>query len=227
MEIGPGPGALTNIIRSLPCRRLLLLEKDDHYAALHASIEHPGQEVLHGDAMLYPWESLAGEWKVVSNLPYNVASPLMWDIVSKVSSLRLAVFMIQKEVADRILAAPGSKTYGGLSVWMQSFARIRRGLNVAPGSFSPPPKVDSSVIVITPLAAAERPQDPAGLSRVIKACFGLRRKQLGSILLRCYPEHDPVVILHKLGIDPKARPETLSPGQFQQLAQALGNTCTV
>ncbi|MGN1038003.1 MAG: ribosomal RNA small subunit methyltransferase A, partial [Mailhella sp.] len=98
MEIGPGPGALTSLLRTLPWQKLILLEKDEHYAREHAQRPMKGLEVIAGDALRYPWESLAGPWKIAGNLPYNVASPLMWDIVSRTPHLSRAVFMIQKEV---------------------------------------------------------------------------------------------------------------------------------
>ena len=157
MEIGPGPGALTALLRPLPWRRLLLLEKDDHYAAEHAARPLPGLEVVAGDALAYPWESLEGPWKIAGNLPYNVASPLMWDIVSRVPDMARAVFMIQKEVGDRLLARPGSRDYGALSVWVQSFAVTRKGFVVDPAAFSPPPKVDSAVVVFEPLPPEKGP----------------------------------------------------------------------
>ena len=121
MEIGPGPGALTALLRPLPWKRLLLLEKDDHYAAEHAARPLPGLEVVAGDALAYPWESLEGPWKIAGNLPYNVASPLIWDIAARAKATRRAVFMIQKEVGERLCANPGCRDYGALSVWVQAF----------------------------------------------------------------------------------------------------------
>ncbi|MCQ2445115.1 MAG: 16S rRNA (adenine(1518)-N(6)/adenine(1519)-N(6))-dimethyltransferase RsmA, partial [Mailhella sp.] len=182
MEIGPGPGALTALLREMPWERLILLEKDDHYAAEHAARPLPGLEVIPGDALAYPWEALEGPWKIIGNLPYNVASPLMWDIVLRVPSLARGVFMIQKEVADRILASPGTKDYGALTVWIRSFASPRRGFVVGPGAFSPPPKVDSAVVVFDPIDRAARPERPDLLARLVKLCFSQRRKQLQGIL---------------------------------------------
>lgn len=221
LEIGPGPGALTDRLRPLPWKRLVLLEKDDRFAAAHAACPLPGLEVIHADALRYPWTGLAGTWKIVGNLPYNVASPLMWDIVSQVPRLERAVFMIQKEVADRILAAPGTRAYGCLTVWMRSFVRPARGFTLGPGAFSPPPRVDSSVIVLTPLPPGERPADPAALATLIKICFQQRRKQLRGILRKAFPERPASDILDSLKIPPDARPESLSEKEFQKLAGAL------
>lgn len=221
LEIGPGPGALTGMLRESPCAGLTLLEKDDRFAALHAAMPRPGLEVIHGDALAYPWEKLVGPSKIVGNLPYNIASPLMWDIVSRTPGYARAVFMIQKEVADRILAAPGGKTYGALSVWIQSFAAPRKGFLVKPGSFSPPPKVDSAVITLTPLPRDDFPLDPAGLSALLKICFQQRRKQLQSLLRAHFPVEKVFSSLEKAGISPVRRPETLSHREFQNLALQL------
>ena len=221
MEIGPGPGALTALLRPLPWKRLLLLEKDDHYAAEHAARPLPGLEVVAGDALAYPWENLEGAWKIAGNLPYNVASPLMWDVVSRVPSLARAVFMVQKEVGDRLTARPGTKDYGALSVWVQSFAVTRKGFIIGPSAFSPPPKVDSAVVVFEPFPPEKRPAHPEKLSRLIKICFQQRRKQLQGILRRAVPESFSPEILPALGLAPAMRPENLAVEDFQRLAEAL------
>ena len=220
MEIGPGPGALTALLRPLPWKRLLLIEKDDAYAAAHAAIALPGMEVVAGDAMEFCWEGLEGPWKIAGNLPYNVASPLMWDIVQRVPHLERAVFMVQKEVADRILAAPGSRAYGALSAWMQSWCAPRRGFTVPPSCFAPPPKVDSAVLSLLPLPGP-RPDDPAALARLLKICFGQRRKQLQSILRGPFGAEASMGALEACGIPPQLRPEALSPEDFQRHAARL------
>lgn len=220
MEIGPGPGALTALLRPLPWQRLLLLEKDDHYAAEHAARPLPGLEVIAGDALTYPWEQLEGAWKIAGNLPYNVASPLMWDIVCRTPELARAVFMVQKEVGDRLTARPGSKDYGALSVWIQSFVSPRKGFVIGPAAFSPPPKVDSAVVVFEPLPEERRPAHPEKLSRLVKLCFQQRRKQLQGILRHALPGFAQETLV-SLGIDPAQRPETLTVEQFQKLAEAL------
>lgn len=221
MEIGPGPGALTALLRPLPWKKLLLLEKDDHYAAEHAARPLPGLEVVAGDALAYPWESLEGPWKIAGNLPYNVASPLMWDIVRRTPNLARAVFMIQKEVGDRLTAKPGTRDYGALSVWIQSFVSTRKGFVIGPAAFSPPPKVDSAVVVFEPIPEEKKPADPDALSRLIKICFQQRRKQLQGILRHALPGSFTPDTLTSLGIDPAQRPETLAVEQFQKLADAL------
>ena len=114
LEIGPGPGAITGIIHERGPSEFRLIEKDSYWAAHHAELERPAPavQVLNADALAFPWESLEGPWKIISNLPYNVGSPLMWDIVSRTPDLTRAVFMVQKEVAERLYAKPGTKDYG-------------------------------------------------------------------------------------------------------------------
>jgi 16S rRNA (adenine1518-N6/adenine1519-N6)-dimethyltransferase len=219
LEIGPGPGALTDRIRQLRPARLLLLEKDDHWAAVHAHAlrDCAGASIRSMDALEYAWEKLDGPWKIIGNLPYNRASPLIWDCVSRVPELSLAVFMTQKEVAQRLSAPPGNRVYGALSVWVQSFVRVEWGFTVGPGNFFPPPKVDSAVVTMTALPRTMHPQNPAALARVIKLCFQQRRKQLQGILRR-QGIVDAAALLEELEIDPAARPEILACAKFHALA---------
>lgn len=228
LEIGPGPGALTGLLRQRHPARLVLIEKDDYWADVHAQDASPvggngGSgivEVRHADALQCRWEDLQGGWKLIGNLPYNVASPLIWELVSRVSGLARAVFMVQKEVADRLAATSGSRAYGALSAWVQSYARVQREFVVRPEAFAPPPKVDSAVVSFMPLPASTRPRHPVALARVLKMCFQQRRKQLQSILRRNgidYPES----ILAPMHIAGTTRPEGLSPQQFQDLSQSL------
>ena len=218
MEIGPGPGALTSILETTPLAHLLLLEKDDHWAAERQRKGGPHTQAVLMDALTMAWERITPEapWKIISNLPYNVASPLMWDIFSQATGLTRAVFMIQKEVGDRLVARPDSKDYGALSVWVQSFVRPQWGFVVGPRAFAPPPKVDSAVVAFTPLPAEERPKDPQGLARLVKMCFQNRRKQLGSIFRQNNVPHF-ITVLERMGISPQLRPENLLPKDFQAI----------
>ncbi len=219
LEIGPGPGALTKHLLAIPPRQYLLIEKDDHWATHHAAQCTAYGEVLHADALTFPWTSLQGAWTIVGNLPYNVASPLIWDIVSQTPELSRAVFMIQKEVGQRLAAKPGGRDYGALSVWVQSYVAVHWGFVVGPGSFSPPPKVDSAVVSFTPLT--EKPLcSPKALQKILKICFQQRRKQLQSILRKA-GFSQTLDVLNALGIAPEARPETLTTKTFQQLAKKL------
>lgn len=225
IEIGPGPGALTRHIHAAGPARLFLLEKDHHWARehrLHPLAGTPEAQVVLTDALLFPWERLdaAHPWKVIGNLPYNVASPLMWDICSRAPGLVRASFMIQKEVGERIVAAPGSRQYGALSVWLQCFTKPEWCFVVPPHVFTPRPKVDSAVLAFTPRTDRPDAVQSKRLAHVLRLCFQQRRKQLQGIL-RPHVGGDASALLAGLGIDPAARPETLSPERFIALGEAV------
>lgn len=216
VEIGPGPGALTRIILNSRPARLLLIEKDGHYAA--ERMREGGVRVVLADALEMAWERFPAPWKCIGNLPYNVASPIMWDLFSRGRGLTRAVFMIQKEVGLRVTARAGTSAYGALSVWIQSFVAPRLEFIVPPHVFRPRPKVDSAVLSFTPLPAkgpGERTFEPDALAATLKACFQQRRKQLGSIA-RSRGKNPEA--LEQLGIDPRLRPENLTPEEFHRLS---------
>lgn len=219
IEIGPGPGALTRAIEAAPHSRLLLLEKDRHWAAERQRLGGHNTQAVLIDALKFAWQRISPEepWKIIGNLPYNVASPLIWDIVSQSTGWQRAAFMVQKEVSQRLAAQPGTGHYGALSVWVQSYARPRMEFVVGPGAFSPPPKVDSAVLSFTPLPASERPAHPAVLSRLLRICFQQRRKQLGGIFRRA-AQPGLEEALHCASIEPALRPEALSCSEFQRIA---------
>ena len=229
LEIGPGPGALSGILQAQNPTRLVLLEKDCHWAGerLREGRRQGGSiSVVLTDALTMTWERFTAPWKIIGNLPYNIASPLMWDICSRAPGLVRAVFMIQKEVGQRITAVPGSSHYGALSVWVQSFMRTRLEFVVPPQVFKPRPKVDSAVLSFEPLRDAALSSDRAGvggfapdaLGQTLKMCFQMRRKQLGTILRA---NGFDASRLEPLGIAPAARPETLTPEDFHRLSCAL------
>lgn len=219
LEIGPGRGALTKKIYERPFSRLILLEKDEDLATERAREAPVNVDVVRGDALLYPWNSLRGKWKILGNLPYNVASPLIWNIVSGAAWTK-AVFMTQKEVAERLAAPPGARAYGALSVWTQSYAAVKYEFTLKPGSFSPPPKVDSAVLSFTPLAPERRPRNPVNLKILLDLCFQNRRKQLGGVFSRANLEYLNDY-LNDSGIPLTSRAEELSPEIFNELAPRL------
>lgn len=219
LEIGPGPGALTCYLKKFSPVNLLLLEKDKYWAFYQAQNSASNTNVILIDALTMAWNKLAnkGEWKITGNLPYNVASPLIWDIVSKCFCWKRLVFMVQKEVAERICAKPGKKDYGALSVWTQCHSNPKLEFCVAPGSFRPMPKVDSAVVSFEPLASNKKNFSQSSLRDLLKICFQNRRKQLGGIFTRANLGH----ILHRmsvLDIDPHLRPENLSCEDFINLS---------
>ncbi len=218
LEIGPGHGALTRwLIKG--ANRIFALEKDDRLA-LTIKSRWPQVTVVNADALEFSWERLRGPWALIGNLPYNVASPIIWELVTRVPQLEQAVFMVQKEVGQRLAAAPGSKIYGALSVWVQSHVRVQRLFVVGPQVFRPRPKVDSAVVRFSPLPVTQtKPNGPA-LRQVLNTCFQQRRKQLKTILRPVWND-DLANWLHLQDLRPESRPEELSPGQFQTLAGLL------
>lgn len=221
VEIGPGRGALTGWLTEQDGIDVLALEKDLELA-LGLKSAHPSLAVAAVDAMCLDWSRLSRlrPLRLVGNLPYNVASPLMWDILSRVEGFSIAVFMVQLEVARRIVALPGNREYGALSVWLQSFTRARLLFTVSPQVFRPRPKVHSAVVAFTPVPAQERPKRPEDLSVLLKACFQKRRKQLGTILRPVLDEATRQSI-GRNGLEITCRPEELSPESFQWLAREL------
>lgn len=219
LEIGPGPGALTRSLEALPHARLLLLEKDRYWAGERQRAAQLGTQAVLTDALRFAWARItpAFPWKLAGNLPYNVASPLIWDCLSQATGCTRAVFMVQKEVGLRLAAAPGNGQYGALSVWVQSYAAPRLEFTLGPGAFNPPPKVDSAVLSFTPLSLASRPEHPQLLARLLRICFQQRRKQLGGIIRRS-GEQSLAQALHEAEIDPGLRPEALGVGQWQRLS---------
>jgi 16S rRNA (adenine1518-N6/adenine1519-N6)-dimethyltransferase len=221
VEIGPGRGALTPFILDAGPAAYLALEKDRDLAVRLAR-EHPGASVAMTDALRMDWrrlDRLPGA-RVIGNLPYNIASPLLWDLCAGAVAFARGVFMVQHEVARRLAASPGGREYGALSAWVGSFARVEYCFKVPPTVFRPRPKVDSAVVAVTPRPAAERPAEPAALSRLLKMLFSLRRKQLGGILKPFRgPELD--AWLAENGVSERDRPENLSPPQLSQLSILL------
>jgi 16S rRNA (adenine1518-N6/adenine1519-N6)-dimethyltransferase len=217
LEIGPGAGALTEIAREKNPARLVLLEKDAYWARERMDKGRGRVSVILADALAFPWERFSDPWKFLGNLPYNVASPLIWELVSRSLGLSRAVFMVQKEVGLRLTAAPGKAAYGALSVWVQSFTAPRLEFFVPPQVFFPRPKVDSAVISFSPPGGGPLPCSPSALARALRLCFQKRRKQLG-VTFRAAGA-DPR-LLEDLGIDPRLRPEALDVKTFQILAGA-------
>ncbi len=224
VEIGPGEGALT-----LPLLRVLgkltVIELDrDLIPRLHAAAQGVGElDVVHADVLEVDIGRLAhGEpLRVVGNLPYNISSPILFHCIDHLDAISDMHFMLQKEVVDRMAAAPGSKVYGRLSVMLQLACRVDPLLEVPPSAFKPPPKVDSAVVRLVPRPRQERPDaDGAAISRVVKAAFGQRRKTLSNAL------HGVLEVerIAAAGVDPKARAEQLAPAAFVALARELTST---
>ncbi len=208
LEIGPGPGTLTAALLARGLR-VIAIEKDRRLAAALDTREN--LTVITGDALKLDWHTYRAE-KVIGNIPYYITSPLIDKALAPPIPDRV-VFLVQDEVADRIAAPPGSKTYGALSVGVQAVARVEKLFTVAPGSFRPAPKVRSALIRLTPLAEPlVAPEEVAPLRTFVTACFSRRRKQLKNAV----PGMTEADLL-TLGFDPTVRPERLPPEAFVRL----------
>jgi 16S rRNA (adenine1518-N6/adenine1519-N6)-dimethyltransferase len=224
LEIGPGPGALTAALLER-AGRIVAIEKDrDLVPELRARF--PAATIVEGDALESDWHALAGagsRFLVAGNIPYNITSPLIDKALEPPRPERI-VFLVQLEVAERVTASPGKKEFGALSVGVQSVARAERLFTVSAGAFHPRPKVDSAVLRLIPLA---RPMVGSGevvpFRRLVVGLFGFRRKQLirGVRELTGWPSEKVEKVLGEAGIDPKVRPEVLSPELFARLLRAL------
>jgi 16S rRNA (adenine1518-N6/adenine1519-N6)-dimethyltransferase len=178
-------------------------------------------QVVEGDALEIDAARL-GETprRIVANLPYNVATPLLFAWLATLPAFESLTLMFQKEVAERITAMPGSKAYGRLAVMTQWVGEAKRLFDIPARAFVPPPKVTSSLVRITPRAAPQGEADPALFVRVVAAAFGQRRKMLRQALK---PLGSAEALLARAGIDPTRRAETLSVPEFAALARALNS----
>ncbi|NDV19179.1 16S rRNA (adenine(1518)-N(6)/adenine(1519)-N(6))-dimethyltransferase RsmA [Pseudodesulfovibrio sp. JC047] len=220
IEIGPGQGALTEFLVETNARKLVALEMDNALAE-HLATRWPMLDVIRTDALQFPWAELEdGPHKIIGNLPYNVGSKLIWDIVSTVPHLERAVFMVQHEVATRLTAKPGCKAFGGLTAWVNNFCETTYLFKVPPTVFRPQPKVDSAVVRFEPLPVEDRPANPKKLAELIKLLFQQRRKQISTILKKRW--NDSIESWFEVeGVSPQIRPENLTPKQFSSLSERL------
>lgn len=222
LEIGPGPGGLTGALLER-AGRVVAIEKDRDLAA---KLRHlfPTLELVVGDALDEDWHALGGaDALVAGNIPYNITSPLL-DKALTPPRPRRVVFLVQKEVADRVSAPPGSDAYGALSVGVQAVATGERLFVVPAGAFMPRPKVDSAVLRLTPLAVPLVPDALIGtFRRVVVGLFSFRRKQLvrGLRQLTGFSPDQAQALLDRVGVEPTVRPEVLDPPAFYRLTQAL------
>jgi 16S rRNA (adenine1518-N6/adenine1519-N6)-dimethyltransferase len=225
LEIGPGRGALTDILAER-AGRLVAIELDRALAAMLRE-RYAGRasvEVLEADVLTVDLAAVAdGPFELAGNVPYYITTPILFHALRAPFPDR-AVYLVQKEVAERVVAAPGSEAYGALSVNVQAVAQAEILLAVPPGAFRPPPKVDSAVIRVTPRAdAVVPPERIEAYRRLVQAAFGLRRKQLRRVVrtIRGVDAAAAEGAIARAGLQPDARPETLSPADFARLLGAL------
>ena len=220
VEIGPGEGALTLPLLKA-AGRLTAIELDaDLIEPLRVRAAGVGKlEIIHADVLKVDLTALAGAGKlrIAGNLPYYASSPILFHCLAHAGAITDMHFMLQKEVVDRMAAAPGSKVYGRLSVMLQLVCKVEPLLRVAPGAFRPPPKVESTVVRLTPLPSTQCP-DPAlsaKIDAVVRAAFNQRRKTLSNALRGLLDAG----AIRADGIDPHARAEDVAPAGFVALAQ--------
>lgn len=224
VEIGPGAGAITRPLLQRH-RALTVIEFDrDLIEPLTALGAELGAElsIVHADVLTVDLTALAGASpiRLAGNLPYNISSPILFHALEHLAVIRDMHFMLQKEVVDRMAAAPGSKVYGRLSVMLQARCRVTPLFKVPPGCFRPPPKVDSAVVRLEPRDPAEVGLSaPARFEQVVRAAFSQRRKTLRNALSGvCTPEQ-----IEAVGIDAGARAEVVAVAGYVALANALGS----
>jgi len=223
LEIGPGPGGLTEALAKRT-KRLICIEKDrDLVPALRQRF--PTVEIVEADALKADWHKLvgAGPFVVAGNIPYNITSPLI-DLALTPPRPRRVVYLMQKEVAERLSAKPGGAEYGALTVGVSAVAQVERLFTVPAGAFHPRPAVDSAVVRLTPLASPPLADDQVpSFRRFVVGLFGFRRKQLirGIRELASLPAERVAAILDQVGITKETRPQELTPGQFIALHESL------
>ena len=227
VEIGPGPGALTRPLAQR-AKSVTAFEIDRDLAAALTEEAIPGLRVVQQDFLTVrpsDFEPLTSGFRVAGNLPYNVASPIMFHLVELCAAgvpLEDATLMLQREVADRLVAGPGSKEYGVLGILIQHAADVETILKLPAGAFRPPPKVLSSLVRLRFRAPRPAVKDPAFFARLVQAVFTRRRKTLSNALL-ALDGGGPVTLrpaeaLAAAGLDGSRRPETLSIAEFAGLA---------
>jgi 16S rRNA (adenine1518-N6/adenine1519-N6)-dimethyltransferase len=219
VEIGGGPGALT-IPLCEKLERLHVVEVDRELAAaLPGRVAQPQRLIVHeADALKFDFGALASgprSLRVVGNLPYNISTPLLFHLLEFGPVIKDLHVMLQREVVERMTAAPGGKDYGRLTVMLGLWARSEACFDIGPGAFTPPPKVWSTVVRLVPHASPPFPvRDHAQFAGLVARLFSMRRKTLGRALKGSLTAEQ----IASIGIDPKARPETLAPADFARLA---------
>ncbi len=223
VEVGPGPGGLTRALLAEGAKQIIAIERDTRCIEALAEIGDAFPDrltVIEGDALAFEIDRLpAGPVKIVANLPYNVATPLLVKWLGEIGRFEGLTLMFQKEVADRLTAPPGSRTYGRLSVLAQWLCQVSPAFDVAPSAFVPPPKVTSTVVNFLPRPEPLAPANQKILETVTAAAFGQRRKMLRASLKSLGVDSE--ALCRAAALDPTARAETISVEGFCALAKEL------
>ena len=214
VEIGPGPGALTRPLAKV-VQALHVIEIDrDLVAQLRGEFSGNALTIHEGDALTFDFASLGPGLRIVGNLPYHISTPILFRIAEYESVLRDVHVMLQREVVERMVAAPGSSEYGRLSVMLQYRFEMEQVLEVPAAAFRPAPQVESAVVRMIPIAQAPRAHDEKVFSRVVAAAFSQRRKTLRNALRY----HLDATELETLGVAPGARAQELAVASFIRIA---------
>lgn len=221
IEIGPGHGALTQYLLAQTARLIAVEIDADIIPALREKCAPLGQlDIIQADVLKIDFSQYfpAEKLRLVGNLPYNISTPILFHCLNHASHIEDMHFMLQKEVARRLVALPGTADYGRLSVMLQYYAETHLLFNISAGAFTPPPKVESSLVLIKPYTVKPyQAQDENHFTQMVKQCFAHRRKTLRNNLKGTL---DDSHIIHA-GIDPQTRGETLNVAQFVRLSDCL------
>jgi 16S rRNA (adenine1518-N6/adenine1519-N6)-dimethyltransferase len=226
LEIGGGTGALTHALLEAGADVTVLEIDRDLVAMLRAREDIAPSHIVEADATTFDYASFAGDapWRVAGNLPYNIATPLIMTLVEMERGPQSLTVMIQKDVAARLAAKPGTPAYGSLSVAVQYAMRVERAFTLGPNAFYPPPKVHSTVVQLTRLdEPAAHPRDLGLFQKVVRGAFAYRRKTLANSLMLAlgYDRATVVRALEACSLAPEERGERLSLAEFAKLADAL------
>lgn len=226
LEIGPGTGALTEALLHVHDGVTALDVDPDMVRILKSRPELAGAQIVQADAMTFDYSDFAAghAWRVTGNLPYNIATPLIMQFIEMRNGPQLLVAMVQKEVADRFAAKPGTPAYGSLSVAVQYAMHVEKALTLKPGAFYPRPKIDSTVVRLTRLLQpAVKVGDEHRFLQVVRAAFAYRRKTLANSLALALGVQRAAVAqaLQQIGLDTEIRGEQLGLDDFARLADRL------
>ena len=221
LEVGPGPGGLTRALLAAGAGRVIAIERDPRCIAALAELADaaPGRlEVIEADALQFDVAQLGTDCLVaVANLPYNIGTPLLLQWLDRIELFDILVLMFQREVAERLAAAPDTAAYGRLSVIVQWLCEVRIALHLPARAFVPPPQVASSLVQLSPRSRPLAPADKPALERVLAAAFGQRRKML-RVGLKTLTD-DPIALLEAAEVPPTARAENIDVEGFCRLAR--------
>lgn len=221
LEIGPGLGALTvPLLRQLKQLTAVEIDRDLQQHLMQLTEHSSALRLIDSDALRIDYSQFGPDLRVVGNLPYNISTPLLIHLLSFSASISDMYFMLQKEVVERMAAAPGTKAYGRLSVMLQYHCEVEHLFNVPPEAFDPSPKVDSAIVRLIPYRSSPfAAVDKAQLERLVASAFAMRRKTLTNNLKGLITTAQ----LEDMGIDGGKRPEQISIAEYVQLAKFVSN----